>query len=169
LLAGFSAPIAAAALLAARHLRDLLPFFSVDPVSIVPFNLIAIHLGPIEFNVLLVAGFVLAGFALGETDWCRLTAAPLPANAGSMAGRVAVGLIWVAPSFSGWNAAPMEEAAAGQLRVSGRASGVPVDCRDDGVPWRAAQIGPVACRRGLGDLWVLALQAIASAGTSVRG
>jgi APA family basic amino acid/polyamine antiporter len=134
LLAGFSAPIAAA-LLAARHLRGLVPFLSAEPVAAVQSELFAMQLGPMEFtaallillfsalnwfglrltghvqtcltslNVLLVAGFVVAGFLLGDGDWSNLTSPPAPSNSASVPGRVAIGLIWVAFSFSGWNAA----------------------------------------------------------------
>jgi APA family basic amino acid/polyamine antiporter len=55
--------------------------------------------------VLLVAGFVVAGFLLGDGDWSNLTSPPAPSNSASVPGRVAIGLIWVAFSFSGWNAA----------------------------------------------------------------
>ena len=134
LIVGFSAPIAAASIAFATYAFDalripagdatVLNFMGTPVVTLSPLNLAAIgaigvftaiHYHSLRmgsrvqnlltlFKVLLVVGFIFAGFYFGHGSFHHLqTPAMLPATIG--AEKIAVSLIFVSFAYSGWNAA----------------------------------------------------------------
>ena len=116
LLAGFSAPIAAAATLAAEHFEHfvglapgLTPVWALLPVALfTAWNLGGLHqAGRLQtFLTFAVVALILAfSIAVGvspQADWSRLTAASSTSNVRFTG--VGIALIWVMFSLSGWNA-----------------------------------------------------------------
>jgi len=120
---GFSAPLAASALGVSEYLGRAWPqlLAAGDPalvkkgVAILVIGVLAaVHLRGVEFGarvqnvltvgkIVLIAGLVAAGFALGRGDLGHLGAAASPAG---FAGWQAVGLslMWIMFAYSGWNA-----------------------------------------------------------------
>jgi APA family basic amino acid/polyamine antiporter len=121
LVIGFSAPIAAAALLFASYLGALFPALESSAMMklvacIVIVGMTAVHAidtrlgGRVQtvIKVLLIAGFVLAGIAIGTGDWGHFASrgdglAKLGTKAGASA--YANALMYVSFAYSGWNAA----------------------------------------------------------------
>ncbi len=141
LLAGFSAPIAAAALSFASYIVFLFPtrehfgqvqiIASALVVALSIWNLFGIQRGARLQNVLtaikliLLTAFVIAGLLFGHGDWhnfsrdaARWTAAPLWQQ-------LAVSLFWIYVAYSGWNAATyVAEEIEQPDRTLGRALGI---------------------------------------------
>ena len=124
LTAGFSAPIAAAALLFADYLAKVVPAFASDTAhKVVACALVvavsALHAfdtrigGRVQTGftiakVTLIVVFIVAGLALGDGDWSHLSSrgdglAQLGTSAGAAA--YASALMFVSFAYSGWNAA----------------------------------------------------------------
>jgi APA family basic amino acid/polyamine antiporter len=117
LTAGFSAPIAAAALTFALYLSKIVPGIGdVVAQKAVACALVcaitALHAfdtrigGRVQaaftaIKVLLIAGVIVAGLAVGHGDWSHLASQPSAATAGSYA----TALMYVTFAYSGWNAA----------------------------------------------------------------
>nr|HEX4317695.1 amino acid permease [Kofleriaceae bacterium] len=124
LTAGFSAPIAAAALLFSGYLGKVVPGIDSDvAVKVVACVLVVavtlLHAfdtkvgGRVQAaftiaKVLLIVGFVVAGFAVGSGDWSHLdTRGPGLGQLGTLGGAsaFATSLMYVSFAYSGWNAA----------------------------------------------------------------
>jgi APA family basic amino acid/polyamine antiporter len=130
LIVGFSAPIAAAAIAFAAYLAggDSTPWFTFEPwgfriLHLSPASLIAcaavavlslVHCHSLGlgkrvqniltlFKLLLITGFIAAGFWIGQGDMAHFTET-LPDTAAG-AGGFAVALIFASFAYSGWNAA----------------------------------------------------------------
>jgi APA family basic amino acid/polyamine antiporter len=124
LVLGFSAPIAAAALLFASYAAAIVPALAgTATVKIIACALIlgmtALHAvdtrvgGRVQtaftvIKVLLIAGFVIAGLTIGTGDWGHFASrgdglSQLGTRAG--AGNYATALMYVSFAYSGWNAA----------------------------------------------------------------
>lgn len=122
---GFSAPIAASAIGFSEYLYRALPqIFEVSGISVgmmknfysIAIILIftAIHMRGIEFGarvqnyltllkVLLVAGLILFGFALGTGDFEHFNREPMDPSSVDIKS-VGLALMWIMFAFSGWNA-----------------------------------------------------------------
>lgn len=122
---GFSAPIAASAIGFSEYLYRALPqIFEVSGMSVgvmknfysIAIILIftAIHMRGIEFGarvqnyltllkVLLVAGLILFGFALGTGDFEHFNREPMDPSSVDIKS-VGLALMWIMFAFSGWNA-----------------------------------------------------------------
>ena len=131
LFAGFSAPIAAAAVGFTEYLSSYFPALAInasDPAAtrmIAPGHFVAasvivslsalhyrkvqlggpVHVGLTSFKVGILALFILAGFLLGSGDPGRFAAVVTPSSWADLAPAVGAGLIFVMFSYSGWNAA----------------------------------------------------------------
>ena len=130
LIVGFSAPIAAAAIAFSIYLLggDTVPWFtlelggvrlfSLSPASVLACAAVAllslVHCHSVDlgkrvqnlltlFKLLLIVGFIMAGFWMGQGDMAHLVQAP--SNAVTSAKGFAVALIFVSFAYSGWNAA----------------------------------------------------------------
>jgi basic amino acid/polyamine antiporter, APA family len=124
LVVGFSAPIAAAALLFASYLGAIAPALASSAMMkvvacIVIAGMTALHAvdtrvgGRVQtvlttIKVLLIAGFVIAGVTIGTGDWGHFASrGDGLANLGTRAGAssYANALMYVSFAYSGWNAA----------------------------------------------------------------
>jgi basic amino acid/polyamine antiporter, APA family len=128
LFAGFSAPIAAAALGFTEYLSFYFPALSTqDPTKglfapgrwvalLIIITLSAIHYRKVQvggsihltltaFKVGIISIFILCGFLLGKGTFSHFAGIIPTANWGHVAPAVASGLIFVMFSYSGWNAA----------------------------------------------------------------
>lgn len=116
LVVGFSAPAAAAALACARYLATLAPGLPHVPIALALLVLAAgLHAFRVEtgasiqnvataLQVLLIVALVAAGVANGQPErLCSPLAVPL--GDALLSSGFAVGLIYIAFSYSGWNAA----------------------------------------------------------------
>ncbi len=119
--AGFSAPIAAAALAFADYLSYFHPMFGHIPARpLLASALIAcftiLNLFGIKrvariqnaltaLKLLVIAGFVAAGFLFGQGDWSHLWTPAVRTSPNSVAVAFVISLIWVMVAYSGWNAA----------------------------------------------------------------
>ncbi len=130
LIVGFSAPIAAAAIAFSAYLLggDTVPWFTLElggvqflclsPSSLLACGAVAVlslvHCHSVRlgkrvqnlltlFKLLLIMGFIMAGFWIGRGDMTHLIHAP--ANTATSAKGFAVALIFVSFAYSGWNAA----------------------------------------------------------------
>lgn len=130
LLAGFSAPIAAAALAFGHYYAEsLLP--AIDGkwaamgliVAATGLHMVHVSLGSAVqtgftiLKVVLIAGFIGAGLAVGDGDFANLSIAMDSATSSVASEQFAVQLFWVAFAYSGWNAAAY---VAGELKDPGR-------------------------------------------------
>lgn len=119
--AGFSAPIAAAALAFADYLAYFFPSLRSAsgrplPASVLIAVFTAINLFGIKrvariqnaltaLKLLVIAGLIAAGFLFGHGDWSHLST-PVTRSSGNSVGiEFAICLIWVMVGYSGWNAA----------------------------------------------------------------
>ena len=124
LTAGFSAPIAAAALLFAGYLGKVVPGIEGDVAVkgvacalIVAITLLhafdtkvggRVQAGFTVAKVLLIVGFIVAGLTIGHGDWSHLdTRGPGLGQLGTVGGAAAfaTALMYVSFAYSGWNAA----------------------------------------------------------------
>ena len=134
-LAGFSAPIAAAALAVSAYLAYFHPALDAANAPSVSLGLFTIRLGVGQlaacavvavltlFNLrdveraarmqnyltaaklAVVAAFLVFGFGLGEGDWSHFDRFVERAGAASLPAQFAISLAWIYMSYSGWNAA----------------------------------------------------------------
>jgi APA family basic amino acid/polyamine antiporter len=131
--AGFSAPIAAAALAFAGYLSHFFPALKESPVvigsgalslrlgagQVVASGLIALFtilncfgIGRITkfqtaltaAKLLVIAGFVTLGFTAGAGDWSHFSTPAVRTSALSMPTQFMISLLWVMVGYSGWNA-----------------------------------------------------------------
>ncbi|HWN66000.1 MAG TPA: amino acid permease, partial [Haliangium sp.] len=129
LFAGFSAPIAGAALTFGKYLHAVVPA-APDRVAAVALIVVAtalhmfdvvlgsrVQTGFTVLKVVLVVGFIAAGLAVGNGDWAHLDTAMPDASASVLAPAFWVSLVYVSFSYSGWNAAAY---VAGELDDPGR-------------------------------------------------
>jgi APA family basic amino acid/polyamine antiporter len=121
LTAGFSAAIAVSALGFATYLHRVIP--GLDPgaaTKLVAIGLVVAMTGLHAFDtviggriqagftiakVVLIAGFIAAGLALGNGDWSHFTPRAGGIAANVPTGRFAESLFWVGFAYAGWNAA----------------------------------------------------------------
>jgi APA family basic amino acid/polyamine antiporter len=127
LLVGFAAPTAAGALAFGRYLHALAPGVPVRVAALALVALVtALHAREVRragfvqaaltgLIVLVILAFVGAALASGHLEWGRLAASRdvQPRAGASQAGALAVGLVYTAYSYFGWNAAAY---VAGELR-----------------------------------------------------
>ena len=132
--AGFSAPIAAAALAFAGYLGHFFPALKETPV-VIGSGALSLRLGPGQltasglialFTVLncfgigriarlqtlltstklvVVVGFVILGFTVGAGDWSHFTEPAVRTSKLALPTQFIVSLLWVMVGYSGWNAA----------------------------------------------------------------
>ncbi|MCG8422443.1 MAG: amino acid permease [Proteobacteria bacterium] len=129
LIAGFSAPIAVAALAFGRYSHAVIPAL---PGDIAALGLIAfvtgLHAVHVAFGssvqtaftavkVVLISIFIVAGLAVGNGDWANLDTAIPGATSSIVSGEFAVQLFWVSFAYAGWNAAAY---VAGEIKDPGR-------------------------------------------------
>jgi basic amino acid/polyamine antiporter, APA family len=131
LLAGFSAPIAAAALAFASYVAFLLParlqsgpassaFHIIGPQQLIAcslvgvfsiWNLFGIQLGArlqnvlTALKVLLLVAFVFGGLLLGHGDWHNFSRTAQRWTTTPVWEQFAISLFWIYVAYSGWNAA----------------------------------------------------------------
>jgi APA family basic amino acid/polyamine antiporter len=129
LFAGFSAPIAGAALTFGKYLHAIVPAVPDRGAAVALIVLATLmHMFDVTlgsrvqtaFTVLkvaLVVGFIAAGLAVGNGDWANLETAMPDASASVLAPAFWVSLVYVSFSYSGWNAAAY---VAGELDNPGR-------------------------------------------------
>ena len=133
--AGFSAPIAAAALAVSAYLAYFFPPLAADAATVVPLGFIELRLGGAQFlacgvvavftavnlvnvarvarlqnaltatKLTVIAAFLLLGFAVGNGDWAHFTQSADRSTGSSLWSQFAVSLIFVFYGYSGWNAA----------------------------------------------------------------
>lgn len=128
LIAGFSAPIAAAAMAFERYCTALFP---ETPSKWIALALIAVltllHTADVQLGsrvqtffsalkVVLILGFVGAGMTVGKGDWSHFADAGVGLSSVAT-GAFAVSLVFVSFSYSGWNAAAY---LAGEIRDPAR-------------------------------------------------
>lgn len=131
--AGFSAPIAAAALAFSDYLGHLIPALRADRV--IGSGTWSLHLGAAQLvassliavftllncfgvgrvakvqnvltgtKVLVIAGFVVLGFAIGNGSWQHFSQPAVRTSTISLPAQFIVSLLWVMFGYSGWNAA----------------------------------------------------------------
>lgn len=129
LFAGFSAPIAGAALAFGAYLHAVAP---AVPARAAALSLIVattllhmadvvigsrIQTGFTVLKVLLILAFIAAGFTVGDGDWAHLDTAVSGASSSILAPAFWVSLVYVSFSYSGWNAAAY---VAGELEDPAR-------------------------------------------------
>lgn len=127
LFVGFSAPIAAAAAAFGFYLHAVLPSVpgKVAGVGII-VAMTAMHAASVAIGarvqtifsllkITLILVFIGVGALLGNGDWSNITAGAGMEKATS--GAFAVSLVWIAFSYSGWNAAAY---VAGEIKDPGR-------------------------------------------------
>lgn len=128
LIVGFAAPMAAAAIAFGEYLEPIVPSVPKSGwavgliVALSSLHAFHVRLGTRVQDVItwldlvLVTVVAAAGLALGRAD--RVVAAgPTSIGALTASGELAVGLVWVSFSYSGWNAAAY---VAGEMRSPGR-------------------------------------------------
>jgi APA family basic amino acid/polyamine antiporter len=127
LLVGFAAPTAAGALAFGRYFQALAPGVPVRGAALALVALTtALHAREVRragfvqaaltaLVVLVILAFLGGALASGHLDWGRLAASPhaAPRSGASVAGALAVGLVYTAYSYFGWNAAAY---VAGEIR-----------------------------------------------------
>jgi len=131
--AGFSAPIAAAALAFSDYLGHLFP--SVKTYHVIGSGTWALHIGAAQLvassliaaftilncfgvgrvakvqnvltaiKVMVIAGFVVLGFAIGGGSWQHFSEPAVRTSTTSLPAQFIVSLLWVMFGYSGWNAA----------------------------------------------------------------
>jgi APA family basic amino acid/polyamine antiporter len=132
--AGFSAPIAAAALAFSGYLGHYFPSLKETPI-VIGSGALSLRLGPGQavasaliavFTILnlfgvgriakiqtvltstkliVVVGFVVLGFAVGNGDWSHFSTPAVRTSHISLPAQFIVSLLWVMVGYSGWNAA----------------------------------------------------------------
>src|SRR5450432_2241226 len=114
LVVGFAAPAAAGALAFGHYLEALAPGVSARGAALALVALTtALHAREVRragaaqaavtgLVVLVIIVFVAAALASGRADWSRLAAAS-PTGARASAGALAVGLVYTAYAYFGWN------------------------------------------------------------------
>jgi APA family basic amino acid/polyamine antiporter len=120
LLAGFSAPIATAALLFAGYLGAVIGVVDIAHQKVIAIGLIAsmtlMHAidsvvgGRVQavfsaLKVVLIAVFIFRAFTVGSGDWSNLASRDGGVSAHLFTNAFAVSLIYVSFAYSGWNAA----------------------------------------------------------------
>lgn len=117
LIAGFSAPIAGAALVFGKYLHAVVPWLPDRAaalaliVTTTVLHMFDVALGSrvqTGFTVLkvaLVVGFIAGGFTVGNGDWANLETAMPGASDSVLAPAFWISLVYVSFSYSGWNAA----------------------------------------------------------------
>lgn len=127
LFVGFSAPIAAAAAAFGFYLHAVLPMVPAKVAGVcIIVAMTAMHAASVAIGarvqtifslmkVSLILIFICAGVLLGNGDWGNLSAGAGMSKATS--GAFAVSLVWIAFSYSGWNAAAY---VAGEIKDPGR-------------------------------------------------
>jgi APA family basic amino acid/polyamine antiporter len=133
--AGFSAPIAAAALAFSDYLGYFFPSLKQANATVIGSGALALRLGPgqvvasaliLAFTILnclgvgrtakvqnvltstkmiVIAGFVLLGFAVGHGSWSHFSEPAVRTSAVALPTQFLVSLLWVMVGYSGWNAA----------------------------------------------------------------
>jgi APA family basic amino acid/polyamine antiporter len=133
--AGFSAPIAAAALAFSDYLGHFFPGLKLDHATVVGSGVFSLHLGAgqavasaliaastilncfgvgrtakvqnvlTSTKLLVIAGFVLIGFAAGSGTWSHFSESAVRTSTMSLPTQFFVSLLWVMVAYSGWNAA----------------------------------------------------------------
>jgi APA family basic amino acid/polyamine antiporter len=133
--AGFSAPVATAALAISAYLAYFTPALSADSASVVSLGFMQLRLGGATFlacaivvfftavNVLgvsqvatlqniltaaklvVIGGLLVLGFTIGNGEWGNLSEATARSSTSSLATQFATSLIFVYFAYSGWNAA----------------------------------------------------------------
>ena len=129
LFAGFSAPIAGAALIFGTYLHAVAPAVPVRGAAVALVAVAtALHLFDVvlgsrvqtAFTVLkvaLVVGFIAAGLTVGNGDWANLDTAVPGASSSALAPAFWISLVYVSFSYAGWNAAAY---VAGELEQPAR-------------------------------------------------
>jgi len=132
LTAGFAAPTAAGAIGFATYLHAVVPGLSATPIAVaVVIVFTAAHMADVRFGarlqsalavvvVAVIVVFVVAAFTVGHGNWSNVTSSLTIARPGggiAAAGGVAVALVQVSYSYSGWNGAAY---VAGEVRDPGR-------------------------------------------------
>jgi len=133
--AGFSAPIAAAALAFSDYLGYFFPSFLQANAKVIGSGAFALRLGPgqmmasaliLAFTLLnclgvgrtakvqnlltstkmvVIVGFVLLGFAFGHGSWSHFSEPAIRTSSVGLPTQFLVSLLWVMVGYSGWNAA----------------------------------------------------------------
>src|SRR5215831_5633043 len=133
--AGFSAPIAAAALAFSDYLGYFVPALKQANAVVVGSGPLALRLGAGQLvassliagftvlnifglgrtakvqnvltatKLLVVAGFVIAGFLAGSGDWAHFSQPAVRTSTVALPTQFVVSLLWVMVGYSGWNAA----------------------------------------------------------------
>ncbi len=133
--AGFSAPVASAALAISAYLAYFSPSLSLDAGPIVSLGLIQLRLGGATFvacaivaiftainlvgisqvaklqnaltatKLIVIAAFLLLGFTMGNGDWAHFSQTIERTSTSSLSVQFATSLIFVYYGYSGWNAA----------------------------------------------------------------
>jgi APA family basic amino acid/polyamine antiporter len=123
LVVGFSAPLAASALAFGSYLERIAP--GMPPMAsalALVLMLSVLHAARVKaggivqslvtaLQVLLLSGFLVAGLASGDLG--RLAESPVPVTQALLSPALAVGLVYISFSYSGWNAAAY---VAGEMR-----------------------------------------------------
>lgn len=129
LFAGFSAPIAGAALTFGEYLHAIAPALprTGSAVALIVVATVLhmfdvslgsrVQTGFTALKVMLVVGFIAAGLTFGDGDWANLDTALPAASSSVLAPAFWVSLVYVSFSYSGWNAAAY---VAGELDDPGR-------------------------------------------------
>jgi APA family basic amino acid/polyamine antiporter len=134
--AGFSAPIAAAALAFSDYLGYFFPVLKQSSATwVIGSGALSLRLGAGQFaaaaliavftllncfgvgkisrlqtvltsiKVIVVAGFVLLGLAIGNGDWSHFATPAVRTSTAGLPAQFIVSLLWVMVGYSGWNAA----------------------------------------------------------------
>ncbi|HLK64855.1 MAG TPA: amino acid permease [Bryobacteraceae bacterium] len=133
--AGFSAPIAAAALAFSDYLGFFFPSLKQANATVIGSGALALRLGPgqllassliLAFTILnclgvgrtakvqnvltstkliVIAGFVLLGLAVGHGNWSHFSEHAVRTSSVALPTQFLVSLLWVMVGYSGWNAA----------------------------------------------------------------
>ena len=133
--AGFSAPIAAAALAFSDYLGFFFPSLKGQAAVVIGSGVFSVQLGTAQLaaalligafsilncfgvaptayvqnmltstKLLVIAGFVLLGFAVGTGSWGHFSSAAVRTSTLSLPAQFIVSLLWVMVGYSGWNAA----------------------------------------------------------------
>ncbi len=129
LIAGFSAPIAAAALAFGHYVEVVAPSVGGRSAAVALIVAItALHMVNVSFGsavqtaftalkVLLILVFIGAGLLIGDGSWSHLDMPMAGASSSVFSEVFAVQLFWVAFAYSGWNAAAY---VAGEMKNPGR-------------------------------------------------
>ena len=142
-LAGFSAPIATAALAISAYLAYFYPSLETTKIPLVFFNIINLSLGNAQLlacfiivvlsllnllgielvakmqnfltatKLVVIAAFLLLGFGVGNGDWNHFEQVVERTTSSNISTQFAISLVWVYMSYSGWNAAVY---VAGEIR-----------------------------------------------------